>query len=57
MNFSDKKYAERLIEILNTNKENSHSELDCFYQLIDVYEIDKMENLINLIIDNRKIKV
>ncbi len=31
MNFSDKKYVECLTEILTTNKENHHSELDCFY--------------------------
>ncbi len=55
MNFSDKKYVERLTEILNSDIENSHSELDCFYQLIDGVEIDILDNLIRLIIDNRKL--
>lgn len=55
MNFSDKKYIEGLMELLNTNKENSHSYLDCFYQLINGVEPDILDNLIMLIIDNRKL--
>lgn len=55
MNFSDKKYVERLTEILTTNKENYHSELDCFYQVIDGVEPDRLDNLIRLMIENRKL--
>jgi len=55
VNFSDKKYIEYLAVQLDKNKENYHSELDCFYQLIDGVEPDILDNLLKLIVENRKL--
>lgn len=55
MNFSDQKYIDDINRLLKTNIVNYHSIPDCFYQLLDSVDLDMLDNLINLIIDNKEL--
>jgi len=55
MNFSSKKYVEGLWHIIKKDLDSFHTITDCFYQLIDNVEADMLDNLIQLMIDNKEL--
>lgn len=55
MNFSDRKYMEGIEKLLKADIVNIHSTLDCFYQLIEEVEPDRLDNLIQLMMDDKKL--